>query len=321
METNVHASNTTGLRPGAILAMSIAAAALTAVFPLCWILLPGLWAYGMLRTKPLYVLFPAVVFLFFSYYLVRDWLFTACLGGMGLLSALCIYYGQQKKLGNAYTALFTAGVGLVSLYLITCLPSLLAGEGAFAGVQASVDQVVDGFEQMLALTPNLTGEMTAAYQEYLALVRSSVGSLVVPILSAAGGVYGLANFLFFRLFARKQAASLPKMRPFKDWSIPGSLATGLFILLIGSLVLTWTGWDYADAFSATVNVIVGMPLILQGLATIDFLICKKGRSVTGRRVAVYVIAGVFFWLAQMPLMLVGCFEQLFRFRTRQIPAA
>ena len=37
-----------------------------------------------------------------------------------------------------------------------------------------------------------------------------------------------------------------------------------------SCILEWTGWVFADGMTNTVNVLVGMPLLLQGLCVIDF---------------------------------------------------
>ena len=304
----------------AVLAIAALAAVLTAILPVFWLVLPGLTAYAMLRTKPWSAVLPAALLMGFSYVLTGSPLTAGLLTGMAALTALTIYYFQVNRMGNSYTALTAAGVFLVFLYLLMCLPGLLSGTGAFSQIQVSVDETVALFRQMLAMMPELPKEATDMYAEYLTLVSRSVASIAVPIACAAAGILGLSNFLFFRAFAGKtQENGLLPMRPFAMWSIPRSAALGLFLLLVGSLVLTWTEWSYAEAFTATVNVLVSMPLILQGLSTVDYLILKKGKNPTGKRVLVYVLLGLFFWLAQMPLMLVGCFEQLFRIRSRPFP--
>ena len=85
---------------------------------------------------------------------------------------------------------------------------------------------------------------------------------------------------------------------------------------VGALVLLLTDWTYAAALSATVNVIVGMPLALQGLCVIDFLIVRSGKNVATRRVLIYVLAAVALLVMQTPLVLLGCMDQLFQLRAR-----
>jgi hypothetical protein len=59
-----------------------------------------------------------------------------------------------------------------------------------------------------------------------------------------------------------------------------------------------------------------MPLLLQGLCVIDFLIARSKKNAALGRTLTYVGIGVFFGLLQTPLILIGCFEQIFRFRDR-----
>jgi uncharacterized protein YybS (DUF2232 family) len=110
------------------------------------------------------------------------------------------------------------------------------------------------------------------------------------------------------------------MRAFRYWALPRSVMLGLFALLVGALVLEWSGWTFADSLSNTVNVLVGMPLLLQGLCVIDFLLVRSSKNVSATRAVSYTAIGVLFGIAQMPLILIGCFEQIFRFRERGMKA-
>ena len=66
----------------------------------------------------------------------------------------------------------------------------------------------------------------------------------------------------------------------------------------------------------TVNVLVGMPLLLQGLCVVDFLIARSRKHVNAGRALAYAGIGILFSLAQTPLILIGCFDQVFRIRER-----
>ena len=91
---------------------------------------------------------------------------------------------------------------------------------------------------------------------------------------------------------------------------------GLFALLIGSLIMEWTGWGYAEGLSATVSAVGTLPLILQGLCVVDFLLYRTGKNVTRRRTLVYIATSLLFNMLQAPLLMLGGFEQLFHFRAR-----
>jgi len=106
------------------------------------------------------------------------------------------------------------------------------------------------------------------------------------------------------------------MRPFRDWTLPNSMTLGLFILLVGSLILNWAGWAFADGMSNTVNALVGMPLLLQGLCVVDFFLARSQRNAAVGRALTYVGIGLLFSFLQTPLILVGCFEQIFHVRDR-----
>ena len=82
------------------------------------------------------------------------------------------------------------------------------------------------------------------------------------------------------------------------------------------LALEWAGWAFAEGFSNAVNALVGMPLLLQGLCVVDFMLARSPKNATLGRALTYTGIGILFSLAQTPLILIGCFEQIFRFRDR-----
>ncbi len=291
-----------------------------AVFiPLVLLVAPALFACAMCRTKPGYLA------LFGGVYAALSFLILPALTALSL-SVLCtgmafaLYWMQTGKMSNIYTALVLSGIALVSLYAAACLPGILSGEGAFAPIQAMVDDMVGTARQATAAAVSgLPESFAAGVQEYFALLDTfsrMAAALFVPFLCVTAGLLSLVNLLFFHLFARKNGLSVSPMRPFRLWAIPQRITYGMLFLLIVSLIFLWTDWDYADAFSGTVNVLVGMPLMLQGLCVVDFLIVRTGKNVVAKRVLVYLAAALLFVYAQALLMMLGCFDQLFRFRMR-----
>lgn len=322
MEYNNHTSVSVDNSAWLILLLAVAAGAVTLIIPFGLIVAPALWAYAGARTKPGWIALPAAV------YTVGALLLYAPLSDSGLISAVAVsvmsaasavalYVLMTKRFSNSYTALTLSGIFLLGLYAAACLPSVLAGKGAFAAVQAAMEEMISFYRTTFVQTAGADAQYASQVNEYLDTFSKSVPTMVVGALSIFAGVMGLGNLLFFRLFCRKhKEIAISPIREFRFWALPRSMMFGLFALLVGSLILEWTGWQYAESLVNTVNVLVGMPLLLQGLAVVDFLIVRSSRKTTGQRAVTYVLIGVLFGLVEMPLMLLGGFEQLFHFRAR-----
>ena len=299
-----------------ILVLSVLIGLLAAVFPFVLLLAPGLWAYAGARTKPYWIALPAAAFTAAAF-----WLYTpVAAAGLSIASALAaglIFALMTRKLSNTYTALILAGVFLGGLYAAICLPGILAGRGAFADVQGAMGTVLSLYRAAMAQTPELSTEVKTLLLQALDAFQEAVPSMVVSALCVFAGVLGLGNLLFFRLFCRKHPEiSISPMRAFREWTLPRSLTFGLFVFLIGSLALEWAGWAFAEGFSNAVNALVGMPLLLQGLCVVDFMLSRSPKNATLGRALTYAGIGILFSVAQTPLILIGCFEQIFRFRDR-----
>jgi len=308
-----HAKN----RAWLILLLSVLSAVAAVALPAALLLAPALWAYAGARTKPGWIALPAAV-----YGLLALYAYGSMEAALGLFlsaaaAAVAVFYMLTRKMSNAYTALTLSGIFLVGLYCAVCLPGVLSGAGAFAGSQAAIDETVSLYRAMAQQMSGLNADSLALINEYLDAFSKAVPSFIVGGLCAGAGVLGLSNLLFFRLFCRKHTEiSISPMRAFRFWTMPRSMMLGLFALLIGSLVLEWSGWTYAEGLSNTVNVLVAMPLLLQGLCVIDFFLARAPQRVTVARVVTYVLLAVLFGFLQTPLILLGCIEQIIRIRDR-----
>lgn len=299
-----------------VLLLSALSALAAAVFPAALIAAPAFWAYAGARTKPHWIALPAAAFAavaFSSYSLIS----AAGLFGASLLVSVLVYALLTRRVSNTYTALTLAGVFLAGLYAAVCLPGILDGRGAFADVQSVIGALVDQYRSTVAQMPELNAQNVQLLLDAMDAYVKEVPNFVVSALCIFAGVLGLGNLLFFRLFCRKHPEiEISPMRAFRDWTLPRSMAIGLFAILIGSLILEWTGWAYSESMTSTVNALVGMPLLLQGLCVVDFLIARSPKHVKTGRTLTYIGIGMLFSLAQTPLILLGCFDQIFRVRDR-----
>lgn len=316
MEANIPIQQDKQKRPLFILLLGMLASIVGVLLPAALLIVPAVWAYAMCRTKPVGLVACGGVFLVLEMLLLGAFS-GACLAVLAIGCAAALYYMQTNRIGNAYTVAAASGIASVCLYALVCLPGILSGEGAFTAVLDVLDESVAAFRAIADSTGALPAENADAFYQSLDAYVKLLPTFIVPALCIGGGVLGLSNFLFFRLFSRGKAYSITPLRPFKYWSIPRDLTTGLIVMLVGSLLMGLTGWDYADALSNTVNALVGMPLLLQGLCVLDFLLSRKadGREST-RRVLTYLVTGLLFVVLQTPLIMLGCFDQVFRFRMR-----
>ena len=299
-----------------VLLLSVLIGLAAAVLPFALLLAPGLWAYAGARTKPYWIALPAAAFAIAAFQLYTP----VAAAGLTVASALAaglIYALMTRKVSNTYTALILAGVFLGGLYAAICLPGILDGRGAFADVQRAMDSILSLYRSAMTQMPELSAGVKTLFSQALDAFQAEVPSLVVSALCIFAGVLGLGNLLFFRLFCRKHPEiEISPMRPFREWTLPRSMTLGLFVFLIGSLALEWAGWAFAEGFSNAVNALVGMPLLLQGLCVVDFMLARSPKNATLGRALTYTGIGILFSLAQTPLILIGCFEQIFRFRDR-----
>lgn len=297
---------------------AILAGAAAVVLPAALLIVPALFAYVMCRTRPAFLAlfggaYAAVAFL------LMEPLTAASLGVLCIGVAFALYWMQTQKRGNTETALVISGISLLGLYAVVCLPGILSGEGAFAPIQNAVNEMIRATKAVAASVSGLPTAINDGLQSYLALMDQFgqlVPTILVPALCVMAFSIGLANLLFFRLFARKRVSGLTPLRPFRLWAIPQHAAYGMLFLVVVSLLLLWFEWSYAEAFSATINVLVGLPFMLQGLCTADFLIVRSGKNIAAKRAGVYLAAAVLFLYTQSILMMLGCFDQVFHFRQR-----
>lgn len=316
MESNISTSKHAGGKNAGWMMLCLAAGVLAIVIWPVYLLLPALWAMAMFRTRPQWLALPAAVSLLAAYWLFGDWLAACCFTALAALPALALWLLQKRRVNHVYTAAILAALAVLALYGMVCLPGVLSGEGAFTAVQNMFSEAFAASRALVAATPGVSETLAETWSQYLDIFEDAVPSLIVPTLCALACALALSNLLFFRLFARGRDYGLARMRPFYQWSIPASMTTGLLLFLVASIAVSCAGWEYADGLSGTINVIVGFPLIVQGLSTLDSLMRRARHNVTLIRTFSYIAIGLLFPLLRSALMMLGCFEQIFHLRER-----
>ncbi|MEA4914907.1 MAG: DUF2232 domain-containing protein [Christensenella sp.] len=299
-----------------VLLLSTVVAFIAAFFPFALLIAPALWAYAGARTKPYWMLLPIATFALST--LMLDSAATlAGLYGAAAFAAVILYVLMTRRFSNSDTALLLSGVFLLGLYASVCLPGVLAGRGAFADIQSEMSSLITFYKESLAQMPQLDATMSKSALDTMNLMYESVPTSFVGVLCVFASILGLSNLLFFRLFCRKHPEiTISPMRAFREWTLPRSMTLGLFLMLIGSLIAELAGWTFADSFAVTANILVAIPLFLMGLCVTDFFIARTKKNVTITRVLVYAGFAFFYYYLYYPLLLLGCFDQIFRLRLR-----
>ena len=299
-----------------VLLLATLVALIAAFFPFALLIAPALWAYAGARTKPYWMLLPIAAFALCTL-MMDSAAILAGLYGASALSAVILYVLMTRRFSNSDTALLLSGVFLIGLYASVSLPGVLAGRGAFADIQSQMSSLIAFYKESLAQMPQIDETMAKSALDTMNLIYESVPTSFVGALCVFASVLSLANLLFFRLFCLKHPEiSIPPMRPFREWTLPRSMTLGLFLMLIGSLAAELAGWTFADSFAVTVNILVAIPLFLMGLCVTDFFLSRTKKSATTTRVLVYAGIALFYYYLYYPLLLLGCFDQIFRLRLR-----
>jgi len=299
-----------------VLLLSVVVAIVAVYFPIALVVAPALWAFAGARTKPYWMILPAVVFaagMFQLYSIVT----AAGLSGAAVLAAVILYILMTHRASNTDMTLILSGVFLAGLYIAVCMPGILAGRGAFADIQSVMGSVTELYRTALAQTPQISADMAKSVIETMDAMYQAVPTSFVAVLCIFASILGLSNLLFFRLFCRKHPEIvISPIRAFRAWTLPRSMTLGLFVMLIGSLILELIGWEFAESFAATVNILVALPLILQGLCVVDFYIMRSQKNIVVARTLVYIGIAILFEYSVIALLLIGCFDQIFHLRAR-----
>ena len=299
-----------------VLLLSVVVAAIAAYFPFALLIAPALWAYAGARTKPAWMGLPIGVFALCMLSIGSPEILAGWYGAAAAASVL-LYVMMTRRMSNAETALILAGVFLVGLYATFCLPGILAGRGAFADIQNAMHSLMATDAEMLKQMPWVDASMAKSFTDTMNMIYESIPIGFVAVLCIFSSITGLSNLLFFRLFCKKHPEiAISPMRPFRDWTLPNSTTLGLFALLVLSLIAELADWTYADGFAMTANILVALPLFLQGLCVVDYFIVRSGKNITMTRVLIYFGTIVLFRYMAMALLLIGCFDQIFHIRLR-----
>lgn len=271
-------------------------------------------AAALLALLPLFA--PAAVLLFGG-------AAAAALGALALPAAVCaVWYVQTRRLGGFLTASAAAAAAIAGLYAAVCLPGIVDGTGAFTAAQEGVRLLGEAVAAQLAGVPGYAESAEIAEQLFSSMYLA-VPVLLTGVLCVLGALFGFFTAVLFFAFTRRRRAAcgLAAPKPFRLWVIPRRYVPGIVLLYVMALVLRLSGFANADAVYNTVGSLLNLPLMVQGLSLVAFLLSLRSRPGKALSAVTYVLIGVLFPLTSSMLTTVGLFDLFLRFRDRAIPPA
>ncbi len=271
-------------------------------------------AAALLALLPLFA--PAAVLLFGG-------AAAAALGALALPAAVCaVWYVQTRRLGGFLTASAAAAAAIAGLYAAVCLPGIVDGTGAFTAAQEGVRLLGEAVAAQLAGVPGYA-ESAAIAEQIFSSMYLAVPVLLTGVLCVLGALFGFFTAVLFFAFTRRRRAAcgLAAPKPFRLWVIPRRYVPGIVLLYVMALVLRLSGFANADAVYNTVGSLLNLPLMVQGLSLVAFLLSLRSRPGKALSAVTYVLIGVLFPLTSSMLTTVGLFDLFLRFRDRVIPPA
>lgn len=248
---------------------------------------------------------------------------AAALGALALPAAVCaVWYVQTRRLGGFLTASAAAAAAIAGLYAAVCLPGIVDGTGAFTAAQEGVRLLGEAVAAQLAGVPGYA-ESAAIAEQLFSSMYLAVPVLLTGVLCVLGALFGFFTAVLFFAFTRRRRAAcgLAAPKPFRFWVIPRRYVPGIVLLYVMALVLRLSGFANADAVYNTVGSLLNLPLMVQGLSLVAFLLSLRSRPGKALSAVTYVLIGVLFPLTSSMLTTVGLFDLFLRFRDRVIPPA
>ena len=267
------------------------------LFVLTMFAVPAVWAAMAFRTRPAMLAAAAALVLLFGYLMGFDGLSCLCILGLVAPAGCFLWYGQKAGMGNFRSVMYVSVLLTFGLFLIFCVPDMLASGDPYASIRSYFADVPAMFEG------------TALYGTAQYLV-SRIDEMIVACFYAFAGVYALVNVLLLHAFNRgKKDMPLCPLGPFGTWS-----ASYGFVMVMGALGLGASLWvliadtPAASALSLLLYEMWALPMLVTG-ANFLYALLRRRLSGGGQKLVFGILLGAGLLLspqfAQMILMLLG----------------
>ena len=218
---------------------------------------------------------------------------------MSIPAGIAMTYIFINKLPYRTAAVTGAFFAALGIYIITCVPALLNGEGPFAYYLQYMAAFGDAVEKTAAQM-GIDGDKAEMLRKMAAYLEYKAPDMAVMAMMCMGMGAGLANVVAARALCRAKGAKLKPMAKFHLWQLSRGFTYGSLVMIIGAII-------------TAVECAVAGPYALMGVCLMAFMVRMKLRG-TAFTVFSVVAMVLLFPYSLYGLCIIGAADRLFRMR-------
>ena len=267
------------------------------LFVLTMLVVPAVWATMAFRTHPMMLAVAGALVLLFGYLMGYDMVSCLCILGMAAPAGIFLWFSQKEGMGNFQSVMYVSILLTFGLFLIFCVPDLLASGDPYASLRT-----------YFAVIPAMF-EGTSLYATAVTLV-SRIDEMIVACFYAFAGAYALVNVLLLHAFNKgKKDMPLCPLGAFGTWHAPYG-----YVMIMGGLgvVATLLAFTVDTAMTSAMSMLSyemwAMPLLVTG-ANALYTLLERRRPMARLKLIYGLLLGVSLifvtQFAQVGLLLLG----------------
>ncbi len=250
---------------------------------------------------------------------------AACLGAFLAASADVLYivaifapaaallaFFFKRKLPYRSALAAVGGTLAAARYLSYCLPSILAGQEAYAQIRELLEQITRAYVSMGQLVGVTLPESAPALIADMAPQMTMISAIAPALL------FAFLNILFLRALCVKRGIELRPMARYYDWKLSKESLIGAGILTAGMIVVRLMSLTHAPAISTAIETILLCEFAFNGFCYTEHNAVKILRQPLGRRVLRYILYFflMLYGISLVFLAIVGLADCIFSLRAR-----
>ena len=231
---------------------------------------------------------------------------------MSIPAGVASAYIFKNKLPYRSAAVIGAFFAALGIYIITCVPALLNGEGPFAYYLQYMAAVGDAVEKTAAQM-GIDGDKAEMLRKMAAYLEYKAPDMAVMAMMCMGMGAGLANVVAARALCRAKGAKLKPMAKFHLWQLSRGFTYGSIVMIIGAIIISALKITNSSAIVTAVECAVAGPYALMGVCLMAFMVKMKLRGTAFTVISVAAMV-LLFPYSLYGLCIIGAADRLFRMR-------
>lgn len=221
-------------------------------------------------------------------------------------------YIFKNRLPYRSAAVIGAFFAALGIYIITCVPALLNGEGPF-GHYLQVAAAFGRAAKKAAAEMGVDGERLELLRKMTAQIEYRAPDMAMVAMMGMGMGAGLVNTVAARALCSAAGAGVKPMARFYAWQLSRGFTRGSIVMVIGAIIISSLKINNYSAIVAAVECAVAGPYSLMGVCLMAFMVKMKLRGRVFTVVSVTALV-LLFPYSVYGLCIMGAVDRLFRLR-------